>query len=180
MPGPGRNDRCSCGSGRKVKRCCGQHKGPSEDQVAQAFLKAQCQPAIMLLASHHDYEELTDLFKTIMELPASHDELVVDLPRLSHPDLEPLRREIAGDRLQDDSLALSPAIAVIDSPVVRARLARSVLELRDQGAFNPCVAAAALADLNTPDSLLLEASLIQALLIDTGRTTRASGLLVAR
>ena len=31
MPGPGRNDPCPCGSGRKVKRCCGEHRGPGEN-----------------------------------------------------------------------------------------------------------------------------------------------------
>ncbi|WP_430700914.1 SEC-C metal-binding domain-containing protein [Pontivivens nitratireducens] len=24
-PRPGRNDPCSCGSGRKYKKCCGRH-----------------------------------------------------------------------------------------------------------------------------------------------------------
>jgi len=36
MPGPGRNDPCPCGSGRKVKRCCQQQRGPSEEQLARA------------------------------------------------------------------------------------------------------------------------------------------------
>ena len=34
MPGPGRNQPCPCGSGRKTKHCCGQHRGPSEEQLA--------------------------------------------------------------------------------------------------------------------------------------------------
>jgi len=35
MAGPGRNDPCPCGSGRKVKRCCGEHPGPGEDDLAR-------------------------------------------------------------------------------------------------------------------------------------------------
>ena len=30
MPGPGRNELCPRGSGRKVKRCCGQRRGPGD------------------------------------------------------------------------------------------------------------------------------------------------------
>lgn len=180
MPGPGRNERCPCGSGRKVKRCCGQHKGPSEDQVAQAYLKAQRQAAILALTRHHDHDEFADLFQAAFELPSRYDELIVDLPRLAHPDLEPLRWEIERDCLREDSPALGPAVAVIDGPVVRARFARSILRLRDEEDLDSCVATAALVDLGAPDSLLIEASLIHALMIDTGRATRASGLLVAR
>ena len=33
----GRNDPCPCGSGRKVKRCCGVERGPDEDSAARAF-----------------------------------------------------------------------------------------------------------------------------------------------
>ncbi|MGH8884391.1 MAG: SEC-C metal-binding domain-containing protein [Egibacteraceae bacterium] len=182
MPGPGRNERCPCGSGRKVKRCCGQRKGPGEEQVARAFLGAQLQAAAIDLVSychHNGREGLVELLDVVAELPASYEELVVDLPRLAHPDLQPLRREIERDDLRKDSPALRAAIAVIDSPVVRARLARTVLRLRDEGVLDPCVAAAAVADLSAPDSLLIEASLIQALLIDTGRVTRSSGLLIA-
>jgi hypothetical protein len=178
MPEQGRNDRCACGSGKKVKRCCGQRKGPGEVQIARAFLNAQRQAAVVHLASH-DYEELADLFRMIVELPTRYDELVVDLPRLGHPDLEPLRREIKRDHLREDSPALSQAIAVIDSPVARAHLVRNALSLHDQGDLDLCMTATAVADLTTPDSLLIRASLIQALLIDTGRATRTSGLLVA-
>lgn len=180
MPGPGRNDRCPCGSRRKVKRCCGQRKGPDEDQVARAFLSVERRAAILALVSDHDEDELAELLRAIIKLPASHDELLIDLPRLSHPDLEPLRRVIERDDLRKDSPALSRAIAVVDRPVVRARLARSALRLRDKGDLDACVAAAAVADLSAPESLLLKASLIQALGVDTGRATRASGLLVAR
>src|SRR3954469_9859717 len=34
----GRNDPCPCGSGRKVKQCCGVQRGPSEQDAARAFL----------------------------------------------------------------------------------------------------------------------------------------------
>src|SRR5947209_8642841 len=33
-----RNAPCSCGSGRKAKRCCGIRRGPSESDLARAGL----------------------------------------------------------------------------------------------------------------------------------------------
>ncbi|MGH8896288.1 MAG: SEC-C metal-binding domain-containing protein, partial [Egibacteraceae bacterium] len=112
MPGPGRNEQCPCGSGRKVKRCCGQRKGPGEDHVARAFLGAQLQAAAIDLVSYchdHDHQDLVELLHTVAELPTSYDELVVDLPRPAHPDLEPLRREVEHGPLRKDSPALSRA-----------------------------------------------------------------------
>ena len=38
MPGTGRNQPCPCGSRRKTKHCCGQHRGPSQDQLDRAFI----------------------------------------------------------------------------------------------------------------------------------------------
>ncbi|MGH8899349.1 MAG: hypothetical protein ACRDZ4_20550, partial [Egibacteraceae bacterium] len=85
----------------------------------------------------------------------------------AHPDLEPLRREVEHGPLRKDSPALSQAVTTIDGPVVRARLARTVLRLRDEGDLDPRVTAAAVADLSAPDSVLIQASLIHALSIDT-------------
>jgi hypothetical protein len=41
MAQQGRNERCPCGSGRKVKRCCGVQRGPSEVELAKAWLYQQ-------------------------------------------------------------------------------------------------------------------------------------------
>lgn len=46
VPGPGRNERCPCGSGRKVKRCCGQKRGSSAEQLAHAHLASRAQEAV--------------------------------------------------------------------------------------------------------------------------------------
>jgi hypothetical protein len=45
MAQQGRNARCPCGSGRKVKRCCGVRRGPSEAELAKAFLHQQARAA---------------------------------------------------------------------------------------------------------------------------------------
>src|SRR6266536_1619357 len=60
MAGLGRNERCPCGSGRKVKRCCGVRRGPSEDELAKAFLAVEACRAAGVLDGCDD-EELEGL-----------------------------------------------------------------------------------------------------------------------
>ena len=56
MAQQGRNERCQCGSGRKVKRCCGVRRGPSEAELAKAFLHQQARSAALVLDSRSDDE----------------------------------------------------------------------------------------------------------------------------
>ena len=51
MAGLGRNERCPCGSGRKVKRCCGVQRGPSEDELAKAMRMPDMK--VRLLTTNH-------------------------------------------------------------------------------------------------------------------------------
>ena len=73
MPGPGRNELCPCGSGRKVKRCCGQRRGPGEEDLARAYLAHQGRAAARHLRGLDD-DELGDLFDELFELPRIPDE----------------------------------------------------------------------------------------------------------
>jgi hypothetical protein len=181
MADRGRNERCPCGSGLKVKRCCGQRKGPSEEQLATAFLRTQGRAALDMLVTAHSRDELRELFEALADLPEHHDELVVPLPRLAHPALEPARREIAGDGFDLDSPALAEAVAHLDNPLTRAQLARAAIALRDSGRISLHLADMALADLGcSTTSLFMMASVTQALRIDAGQATRSSGLLVIR
>src|SRR6266536_3185988 len=74
MAGPGRTDRCPCGSGRKVKRCCGVRRGPSEDELAKAFLAVEACRAAGVLDGCDD-EELDGLFDELVDLPATDGSL---------------------------------------------------------------------------------------------------------
>ena len=69
MPGPGRNQPCPCASGRKTKRCCGQQRGPAEDQIARAHVAARCQQAIPDLAELSE-DALDILWQGLIDLPA--------------------------------------------------------------------------------------------------------------
>ncbi|MGH3665790.1 MAG: SEC-C metal-binding domain-containing protein, partial [Egibacteraceae bacterium] len=54
MAKTGRNQPCSCGSGRKAKRCCGVTAGPSPDQLARTWLQRQARDWAPLLADYTD------------------------------------------------------------------------------------------------------------------------------
>lgn len=62
-PRPGRNDLCSCGSGKKFKRCCGLTVAPRRDPRASldwmaTFLEDHVRPHIATLRADFQYEYL--------------------------------------------------------------------------------------------------------------------------
>jgi SEC-C motif len=95
MPGPGRNDPCPCGSGPKVKRCCGQHRGPGENDLARAYLAHQAQNAARRLR-HLDDDQLRELFDDLFELPELDLAPTITLPQLLTPDLQRLLDAVKG------------------------------------------------------------------------------------
>ena len=96
MSAPGRNDPCPCGSGRKVKRCCGQHRGPGENDLARAYLARQARDAARRLR-HLDDDELRELLDDLFELPELDLVLTITLPQLLTPDLQPLFDAVKAD-----------------------------------------------------------------------------------
>ena len=96
MPRAGRNEPCPCGSGRKVKRCCGQQRGPSDDDLARAHIAILAREAAADIADLPDYA-LDDLWEQLLELPALDISLLVELPKLITPDLQRLQEAIADD-----------------------------------------------------------------------------------
>src|SRR6266545_728990 len=161
MAGLGRNERCPCGSGRKVKRCCGVRRGPSEDELAKAFLAVEARAAAWVLRDHDD-EQLDELHDALVDLPAVDQSLLWPLPRLLTPEFARL-----GDALAEE-----------DTETVRAVLP-GVLALRDAGRLAAELAAAAVIDLASPSTTLVRASLLHAVAVDAGAAPTASGLVVA-
>jgi SEC-C motif len=96
MPGPGRNELCPCGSGRKVKPCCGQHRGPGEDNLARAYLAHQAHDAARKLR-HHTNRELRELFDDLFKVPELDLALTITLPQLLTPDLQRLYDAVKAD-----------------------------------------------------------------------------------
>jgi hypothetical protein len=181
MAGVGRNKRCPCGSGRKVKRCCGVQRGPSEDELAKAFLAVEARAAAWVLRDHDD-TQLDELADALIDLPSVDPSLLWPLPRLLTPELARLGAALA-DQDEDTEAVwglLAGVLARLDTPRARAGLARAVLALRGSGRLDQELAAAAVIDLASPSTTLVQASLLQAVAVDAGAMPTASGLVVAR
>jgi SEC-C motif len=178
MPGPGRNDPCPCGSGRKTKRCCGQQRGPSEKQIARAHLAALAHDAAHTLAGLSD-QALDMLWENLFDLPTIDLSLHVKLPDLITPELKQLRDAIADDEPDHGWDELTIVTNQIDTPQQRARLADALARLRDQQRIRPTQAAYAIYDLSTASQRLLAASLIHTISVEVGASRTPGGLQIA-
>ena len=178
MAGPGRNDPCPCGSGRKVKRCCGQHRGPGEDDLARAYLAHQAHDAARRLR-HLDDHELRDLFDDLFELPERDLALTITLPQLLTPDLQRLFDAVKADDPDAGDEVIPTILDRLDTPAERARLARTIITRRDTKRLDSQLAAAAIIDLDSRSRILLNASLVHAAFIHTGRLRTPGGLRLA-
>jgi hypothetical protein len=178
MAGPGRNDLCPCSSGRKVKRCCGQQRGPGEDDLARAYLAHQARDAARRLR-HLDDDELRELFDELFELPEHDLTLTITLPQLLTPDLQRLFDAVRSDNADAGDDVIPPILDQLDTPVERARLARAIINLRDAKRVDSLLAAAAMIDLDSRSRILLNASLVHTAFIHTGRLRTPGGLRLA-
>lgn len=173
----GRNQPCPCGSGSKVKRCCGTPRGPSPEDLAWQTLRDQArkfEPVLHLF----DKFDIDQLLERVIELPVRYYSLQVRLPRIWPPQLERLRAGVSGDT--DDIVdAVQAAAAAIDGPNLRLTLAREAAELCRDDEIDPESLALIMVDLARATSLFLSASLIAATAVSLGRCPTPGGLLVA-
>ena len=174
MAQQGRNERCQCGSGRKVKRCCGVRRGPSEAELAKAFLHQQARTAALVLDARSD-DEVVALLDEAVGLPTQDVSMQLPLPGLLSPALERLRAAVADDD-PDEVAAAVPT--EVDTPIVRAGLVRAVLVLRDAGRVSDEVAAAVVVEQDSRSTELLKAGLLEAVAVGVGAATTPAGLLV--
>jgi hypothetical protein len=177
MAQQGRNERCRCGSGRKVKRCCGVRRGPSEAELAKAFLHQQAQAAALVLDRRSD-PEVVALLEAATRLPTQEVSMQLPLPRLLSSALERLRAAVADDDPDQVAAAVPAALVEVDTPLVRAGLVRAVQALREAGRVSAEVAAAVVVEQASRSTELLKASLLAALRVSVGAATTPSGLLV--
>lgn len=172
----GRNEPCPCGSGHKVKRCCGVQRGPSEESLACAFLAHASRRAAGELRQLSD-GELADLFEELWDLPATALSLQVTLPELFSPALNRLCDAVADDA--PDPEVLEAVAEVIDTPTERARLARAVIAQAEAAAIDHQLANAALVDLGSDSRRLLRAGLLEAVSVRVGVARTPAGVLLA-
>ncbi len=154
--------------------------GPSESDSAKAFLVEQRRASSPVLRrAINDVDALVELYEAVAELPRRNLTCQLRLPRLLPLELERLRSAIADDDVDKVHGALPAALARVDSPLVRADLARAVLALREAGRVNEEVAAAALLDLDSDADALVREALVAALAVDCGAARTPSGLVLA-
>lgn len=178
MPSPGRNEPCACGSGRKTKRCCGEQRGPSQEQLARARLAALGRAAIddLLHLSDHALDLLDD---DLFDLPDVDLSLHVKLPQFAGSDRRRIEKAMA-DPSDDRSWETVQAVrGDVDTPSERLRLAEALIALRDQRRIGRREAAYGVYDLSCERSRLLTASVIHALATHFGGDPTPAGLLVA-
>ena len=174
----GRNALCSCGSGLKVKRCCGVARGPSQESVALGFLGSAARE-VAGPAGALSEREFAGLLGELVDLPCLDLSLQVELPKLLSPALGRLCEAIAeDDELAGDSV-IEDVLDELDSPLERARLARAVLALRDAGRCDRLLAAVAVIDLASGSRLLLCASVIESVAVRAGVARTPGGVLLA-
>jgi hypothetical protein len=178
MSAIGRNQPCRCGSKKKTKHCCGVPKGPSEAELAKAFLATEARNAARRLI-RLDRDEIHDLYDEMLDLPERHLSLQLPLPKLLSPELEDLRHAIDDDDLDSVDEHLEPALRRVDNPLQRARLARIMLALGKDGVIDSALVDTAIVDLDSHDtSALIRISLLHALSVSVGASRTPAGLLV--
>jgi len=174
----GRNQLCPCGSGRKVKRCCAVRRAPSDEALARAFLAVQLREALPVIVGC-DRVEVVEAVGDMLDLPERDLSLLVALPRILTPELDRLARVVREDEDDEIDDAMEAALPQVDTPLVRARLARAVIALRDMGRIDERVAAMALVQLAGRSVNLLRLSLLRAVAVVAGAVETPSGILVA-
>ena len=174
----GRNELCSCGSGLKVKRCCGVVRGPSEDSLALAFLRSAAREVAVSVEGSSEHE-CALLLAELADLPCLDLSLQVELPKLLSPALGRLSEAIAEDDELAGDAVLDEVLDELDTPLVRARLARAVIAARDGGRCGRRLAAVALIDLASGSRRLLCASMIQAVAVRAGVARTPAGVVLA-
>ncbi|MGC8627421.1 MAG: SEC-C domain-containing protein [Acidimicrobiales bacterium] len=180
MQKQGRNELCHCGSGKKAKYCCGSWRGPSPEALDRAFIAAASRDSrperLELSLSGLTEQYLDELYL----LPMNFPELTVTLPTLIDLELDKLLKSCATRDTQGVDAALRQAASRYQSVPERARLAREVVRLRDEGRVDRHLAALALFDLGRPEpSALVEAATLQAALVRSGVSRTSTGLLVS-
>jgi formate dehydrogenase maturation protein FdhE len=157
----GRNDPCPCGSGRKVKQCCGVQRGPSQEDAARAFLSELFEDARGVL-QHVSEPEFMAIGQAWCARAATYPQLRVRLPDDS-PAVQRLTQALMDGDKPGSREPFDQVLQEIDTPVERARLVHAVHALIDDGVVDVTEAAVAAFELSTDSRELLRAWLTAAI-----------------
>lgn len=164
-----RNRPCGCGSGRTARECCGRFHRPSDTDAARAHLRRQARIARELLAPFPP-SGLAGLRREVAGL--AHVHRALSTATLRCPDTSKLVAACVRNGRSPAEL-LRRALSRSDLALPRVALAKAVMALREEGAVDDYLAAAALVDLDAASSELLAASI--AVATETARTGEPVG-----
>jgi hypothetical protein len=153
-------------------------RGPSETELAKSFLAGQARWAAPRLV-HLDEVELQVLWDEMFDLPHKDLSLLMPLPELLTPDMERLCEAFSADEPDVAEAILPGVVQMYDTPVVRARFAKSIIALRDRGEIDSELAAIALMDLALDSTAFLAAALVASIEVQVGITATPAGLVLA-
>ena len=173
----GRNELCACGSGLKVKRCCGIARGPSKESLVAAFL-GNAAREVAGTAGALSEPEFALLLAELVDLPCLDLSLQVQLPKVLSPALGRLCAAVADEDEMAGDAVIEEVLDELDTPLERARLVRAVIAARDAGRCGRRLAAVAVIDLASGSRQLLCASVIQAVAVRAGVARTPGGVLL--
>ena len=119
------------------------------------------------------------MFDELFELPELDLALTITLPQLLTPDLQRLFDAVKADDPDAGDEVIPRLLDKLDTPVERTRLARVIIDLRNTKRLDSLLAAAAMIDLDSRSRILLNACLVHAAFIHTGRIRTPGGLRLA-
>jgi len=170
---------CPCGSGRAARECCGRFRRLSDVEIASAHLSRQARRSRDVVG-HFSTAALETLQGEAVTLPGRCGSFADALLLGPRPVLTDIRRAASAlARLNgssaDGRLALRGALQRADTPLARVIVAKTVLALREQGAIDEHLAAAALIELSGPRSALTEDAVFHtaAVIVERGRLAGA-------
>ena len=170
-----RNAPCPCGSGRKAKLCC---------QIPHAYIDVRVLPLELCQEVVNDLPgttqvEMRALFDQLVFLPELDTSLQVRLPGIITPEMDRAINALRDDDGESFDAALGLVVPAVDTLERRIELARSVIDLREQGRIAPKLAAMAVLELDRPESTLFLSSVAESLAVLAGDQRTPAGLLVA-
>lgn len=166
---------CPCGTGRPARDCCGRFRRLSEAEIARSYLSRQARAARDLIGPFSP-AALDALQAEAAGLPARYDVFTAAI--LAAPDAvtTEVRRLAGAMKRQSASTIEGPTPRLrpdrADSPMARVAVTKALVALREEGAIDEHLAAAAVIELAAGPSRLVGAALVEAAITLAGLSGR--------
>lgn len=166
---------CPCGTGRPARDCCGRFRRLSDAEIARSYLSRQARQARDLIGPFSP-QAVHALQAEAAMLPARHDaftDALLVAPDSVSGEVRRMaralqRRSEAGDEIAPPRLSATRA----DTPMARVAIAKTLVALREAGAVDEHVVAAAVIELAGGASPIAVAALVQAAAVVAGIMSR--------